>query len=126
MCAIDADCPELYRMNVRLARKEHRCSECSRLIAVGEKYNCAFMIYEGTPDTFRTCAHCRVGQMWLIENCGTFIHGDLIGEMQEHARDYPAVAPGLNVIVTGIKQQWRQGDILMVLPVQPAGIASHA
>lgn len=41
------------------ARKEHRCSLCSRTIRVGEVYRRCRMVWDDGPYVFRECAHCH-------------------------------------------------------------------
>jgi hypothetical protein len=57
MCMIDnADgpCIVLHKEN-RVARKEHYCYECRRIIAVGEKYLHEATLFDGRKETIKVC-----------------------------------------------------------------------
>jgi hypothetical protein len=60
------DRPTVYRAQTRRTRKPRKCEECGRPIAVGERDQNAFSVYEGHADTFSTCEHCLVGMQWLV------------------------------------------------------------
>jgi len=128
MCAID-DCDE--RVNVvqtadRIARKEHRCSECYRQIVKGEKYHYEFGTLEGDAVTYRTCPHCMVAREWLHKNCGGWIYQGVIEEICEHADEYPDLAEPLKLIVSGANARWKSiGGDLMPIPDMPPAISVH-
>lgn len=128
MCSIDGDYPDVYRATNPTARKPHNCSECGRTIQPGERYSRAFMVYEGAPETFRTCAHCQVGQEWLAENCNMIAHGSLMDEMQEHADIYRDHALGFLRIKAGMLRKWHRfdGAGLMRLPPLPVAVGEWA
>lgn len=128
MCSIDGDRPDVYRETTHTARKPHKCIECSRVIAPGERYSSAFMLYEGHPSTFKTCAHCMVGQAWLSENCGGIMHHGLIEEMEEHAQTYPDHKFGFLRIKAGMQRKWSRfdGSGLMRLPPLPVAVGEYA
>lgn len=79
MCGCD-DPPDVYRETVRRARKPHRCCECSRTIAAGERYQYASGVWDGRGDAFKTCIRCAALRRAVVEvdeACPVF--GDLIG-----------------------------------------------
>ncbi len=119
MCSIDYDPPSVHFTTVPTARREHKCDECGRKIAPGEKYRRAFGVWEGHANTFRTCAHCCVGQDWLLTNCNGFMHAALADEMQEHANEYRAVRFTMNRVRIGMRRGWERFDRLGLMPVQP-------
>ena len=41
-----------------VARKEHQCSQCSRMIQPGEKYHRQRNIFEGEPQVYKECWQC--------------------------------------------------------------------
>lgn len=130
MCLIEwADCNvAVSRTTSPKARKPHNCCECGRIIAAGERYEYNFFVQEGHADSFHTCAHCQVGYQWLTDNCGGHMVGgdSLIEEMDEHAREYPALAFGLRLIATAMRERWERfdGAGLVPLPPMPRSIAS--
>jgi hypothetical protein len=128
MCSIDGDAPDVYRATDHVARVQHKCIECNRVIEPGETYRRAFMVYEGHPDTYKTCTHCQVGQAWLAENCGGFLHHGLIEEMEEHAATYPDHRFGFLRIKVGMSRKWHRfdGAGLMRLPPLPVAVGEWA
>jgi hypothetical protein len=126
MCMIDDAEPwDLSKSYQVKARKPHACVECGRAIAAGETYTLDKGLYEGYWDTNKTCAHCKVGQQWLASNCGGWMYECVREEMQEHAREYPAIAFGLLRVAVGIKRDWKRfdGAGLMAIPQIPRAIA---
>ncbi len=103
MCMIDG-CDEFYRHyseRRRKARTKHRCSECGRTIQPKEIYSYVSAIGDRW-DTWKTCAHCLVAQLWLQRNCGGFMHASVFEDLQEHLEIFPALA----VLTTGIETKW--------------------
>lgn len=125
MCRIDeTERPTVSTTFSFTARKQHKCCECNRTISPGEKYLSTKNLYEGHWDTFRTCSHCAVAQRWLAENCGGWVFEQVGEEIEEHADEYPALAPGLLAVADGIKRRWTDGSGLMPIPEMPASIQS--
>lgn len=126
MCAID-DCDErveILREKDRVGRKEHRCSECWRTIAIGDTYHYEFGTLEGEAVTYRTCTHCMVARQWLSKNCGGWIYQGVIQEILDHADEYPDLAVPLREIVSGANAKWMAiGGRLMPVPDMPPAIS---
>ena len=58
-CDID-ECSILLRKDrVKAARKEHRCTECRRVIAKGESYLLEVILWDGRLDAYKTCQDCE-------------------------------------------------------------------
>ena len=126
MCAINGgETADFYHRSTRVARKQHRCEECARTIAVGEKYEHASLFYDRW-SAFKTCRHCMVSTGWLGHNCGGFLHGGVFDDIEEHTREYPELAFGLLRLAVGMKRKWKRFDTegLMKMPVMPASISS--
>ena len=84
MC--DCEAPECISTEWRKARKEHRCIECHVPIAPGELYEFISGIWDGEPDSYKTCRACAFKRKH-IENkrypeCGPCF-GDLVSEVRE-------------------------------------------
>lgn len=126
MCRYDGydDSPEVYREEVRTARKKHKCNECGRDIKPGETYENHFYVYDGDPGTVKICAHCRIAKTWIKVNCGGWVFEQVREEIEEHAKEYPRLALPLLRIAVGMKRRWRRfvGDTLMPIPRIPPGI----
>lgn len=52
------DMPRAYREITRKARKEHRCCECNLVIPAGDTYQYISGIWDGSPDSYKTCMNC--------------------------------------------------------------------
>ena len=81
VCDIDADNSVVYNASERTARKHHLCGECHRLIEPGERYEYVFEIYDGDPQSHKTCMTC--GQMGR-ELLGCILHGRVWQDIHEH------------------------------------------
>ena len=127
MCRIDgAERCMVIQSKDRKAAKMHLCSECGREIALGETYHYETTIFEGSRDSSKTCAHCMVGREWLIKNCGGFIYGEVIEEIQEHGDEYPKLRLPLYRVVAGARRKWQRfGNGLMTVPKMPPPISVH-
>ncbi len=75
MCSCEP--PEVWNgAKERVARKAHRCCECRRVIAVGERYEFCSGIWDSEPNSYKTCAQCallRTGaQRFVVDawDCG--------------------------------------------------------
>lgn len=56
---VDVDgCMELSSTKYPVARKEHKCGECRKVIVPGEKYESVSGMYDGHFDTYKTCLDC--------------------------------------------------------------------
>lgn len=54
------------------ARIPHQCSQCYRMIRVGEQYHRQRSIYDGEPQVIKTCAQCErlVMDLWNLDYRG--------------------------------------------------------
>lgn len=86
MCMWDDD-GESYQMadrQMRRARKEHRCTECNRTIAIGERHEVMKGLYDGHWDTHRVCAQCIEARRWLAEVCEGWLYTTIEEDLREH------------------------------------------
>ncbi len=49
---------EMYNCEFVKSRKDHRCVECSRVIAKGSQYQRISFLWEGAFETHHTCSDC--------------------------------------------------------------------
>lgn len=129
MCMADYndDRPTIYRTRNCRTRKPRKCDECGRAVSVGEIYGNSFMVYEGHGSTFVTCAHCIIGQQWLADNCGGFLHGAVWEDLEEHIGEYPTIAFPLSRLKIARQRQWQRFDQtgLMSVPAIPPTLESR-
>jgi len=52
------DGPSCYRTVVRRAKKPHVCCECREVIPAGTKYEYVSGIWDGRPESHKTCLSC--------------------------------------------------------------------
>jgi hypothetical protein len=84
-CYCDYDPPEFCHVEIRKARKEHKCYECSGRILKGEKYEHTRGKWEGCLSNFKTCVRCHDIRMWVKNNvpCLCWAYGNLIDDCRE-------------------------------------------
>lgn len=121
MCNLDYDRPDFYTATTHRARCIHKCEECRRLIQKGERYVRSSGKWEGRVDTFKHCLHCNVLVSWLNRECGGFMHGGVIGEIEEHVREYgvPAVGFSLARMYVNAGRKWDRHGQLLPVPAIP-------
>jgi hypothetical protein len=129
MCMIDgAETVDCLVTTYRKARKTHRCSECGRTIAPAERYRADFTVFDGEPHLYKCCAQCEAVRQWLNEECGGYVFGSVLEDMEDHLLEYvetlawalkykdpslPATSAKvrfLGHIVVGMKKGWRRRD----------------
>jgi hypothetical protein len=125
MCMVDdVDRVLVLGAVIYVAKKEHKCGECTRVIRSGEKYLRERFVFDGEPSTHRTCSHCQVVRHWLSGECGGWVYGAIEEDIREHAEG----GYGLPVIklAVGMRRNWttRKGALMTVptLPVVPRGV----
>lgn len=84
-CKCDYDPPEFCHIEIRTARKGHRCSECSGRILKGERYEYTHGKWEGFLDTFKICERCYDIRQWTKNNvpCLCWAYGNVIEDCRE-------------------------------------------
>jgi hypothetical protein len=55
---MDFEAPQAFQQAMRKARKSHQCCECGQEIAPRSWYEYSSGIWEGRPDSFKTCTTC--------------------------------------------------------------------
>jgi hypothetical protein len=109
MCMMDY-CDDMVTMlseSDPKARKPHRCNECRRVIAVGEKYHVDRYVFDGSMTAHKTCAHCMVAREWLAKECGGWVFGSVEEDLDEHLDSHGF---GLMRIARGMDVQWCRKD----------------
>lgn len=79
-CYCDYDRPEVYRSDIRKARKEYGCYECAGKILVGDKHEYHFGVMYGDSYNGRTCIKCVEIRDWVMGNipCLCWAHGNMM------------------------------------------------
>ena len=80
--------PELYEQFERTARKQHKCSECARVIEPGDKYELVKGKWDGEFDTFKTCKFCLDLFNFVRSHTSfEFAHGTLTEDIEYAVHD---------------------------------------
>lgn len=94
-CFCDYDAPAFYHMEIRRARKPHKCWECGGPILAGEHYEHVRGKWDNMVDTFNTCVRCRDLWTWTKNNvpCLCWAHGNRIDDCKEAIEEAAYRAP---------------------------------
>lgn len=89
--------PEFCRVARPVARKSHRCGECSRVIEAGERYENICGKWEGVIDTCKTCVFCLALRDYLEGrlHCFCWTYSNLLEDAVQTVRDIRDEYPGL-------------------------------
>ena len=84
-CYCDYDPPEFCHVEIRKARKEHKCEECSGRILVGERYEYTRGKWDGDISNFKICERCYDIRQWTKNNvpCLCWAYGNIIDDCKE-------------------------------------------
>lgn len=120
MCMVDdADRVNILSNVDRVARKEHRCGECGRMIQRGETYKVEAGVIDGRMDVYKTCAHCLVVREWLSGECGGWVYAATDEDIVEHCNGYGHPMSVYRLAV-GQRRNWRtRKGALMPVPKCP-------
>jgi hypothetical protein len=99
----DGDAPECFDSGTRVARKAHVCCECGESIAKGQKYEYASGVWEGRPDSFKTCLPCVEIRDHFA--CDGWIYGQLWSDLGENF--FPDMVAG-GPCMAGLSPQAKQ------------------
>lgn len=80
-CDIDDYCMLLKQTRPK-ARKEHKCTECKRVIKQGESYLYEVTLYDGDLDTWKTCSDCEAIREEFFKS--GYIYGEILFYLLEH------------------------------------------
>ena len=59
MCDLrNEECSQVWNNTTRMAKKEHTCECCGRLIAPREKYTRTFSLHDGYAQSWKSCREC--------------------------------------------------------------------
>ena len=119
MCMIEG-CDErahVWHESRQRAKKEHKCGECRRAIAVGEHYWRVWAISVDGPFNGKWCEHCNVAKEWLWVNCGGSLLSGVEEDIAQHVEEYRRM--DLARLDVGMRRRWRAFKRPGLLPVPP-------
>lgn len=96
-CYCDYEPATVYRASRQIARKQHKCAECARMIQPGERYESVFAIWDGDVGTPKTCQHCLALRDYVVAHvpCSCWSHHNMREDVLGDAEAYAHEAPGL-------------------------------
>ena len=96
MCDCDYERPSMHEVGTSIARKPHKCYECSRAILPGERYERAVGVWAGEFAVFKTCSLCLSLREFVGSRveCVCWGYGNVRCDAIETAR-YHSEVPGL-------------------------------
>lgn len=92
------------------ARKQHHCSECRIAIEPRDEYERTFGIWDGRPETFRTCMACVRARSTMLRalrkhypswphEAYEFYHGGLFEELPNAWADTGEISVGRELVL---------------------------
>lgn len=81
----DSYSPEFINERTPVARIEHKCGECDRIIKPGEKYESATGCWDGEVSTHKTCTDCLSVRKSFF--CNGWQYGVLWEMLADHIND---------------------------------------
>jgi hypothetical protein len=75
---------EFYKETYPVARKQHKCVDCFRLIESGEQYCYISGKSAGYITTSHQCMRCYSAAGWLVKVCNGYLLGGVIEDLTEH------------------------------------------
>jgi hypothetical protein len=67
------------------ARKEHKCTECHRVISPGEEYEYTFGVWDGEPGIYKTCSDCLSVRDTFF--CKGWVYSQVWEDVHQHLLD---------------------------------------
>jgi hypothetical protein len=64
------DYPSVFSNKLVKGKKDYRCCECSKAIAISEKHYSIFGVWDNHPRSYRVCSDCENVRKLLIEYFG--------------------------------------------------------
>ena len=120
MCMVDYSEPsKVFHRYERRARQEHKCDECGRVIAPGERYEAvAGLDYDDHWWKAKCCEHCQWARGWLNVQCNGFVYHGVREDLEEHwDEDYLLRDLDLGRRIIGMRRKWQRKDgSLMPVP----------
>lgn len=95
MCSCeDGERATVFHAALVRARKAHRCYECNRTIAPGDRYERSVALFEGSWDSTAVCLKCNaIRQAWHdVEGCWApygSLRGDILDDCLRELRRQP-------------------------------------
>jgi hypothetical protein len=88
---------KVYERQTHVARKEHKCSECSRMIQPKERYEHAFGILSAGAYVYKTCSLCLDLREFVVAHvpCSCWTHRNMREDVMNDAQGWAHEAPGL-------------------------------
>jgi len=87
-CGCDDLAPSVFNEKFVKARKEHKCCECGKDIAIGEIYEYTFGVWDGDASSYHTCEKCSDLKASLSGLGFCLVYEELHEAHQEYLSEY--------------------------------------
>lgn len=90
---------DVYSVETRKARKQHRCYECQGSIRAGEVYERVATLYDGSWDTARTCCRCLDVRQYITAHapCFCWMHGSMLDDAKAVIDEHGHISAGFYI-----------------------------
>lgn len=108
----DGDGPSCSSSVTRTARKEHTCTECRAPIPKGTKYQYASGVWDGRPDSFKTCLLCVeirdhfACEGWIYETLWSDLRENFFPDMKCGGQCMTGLSPGAKRKLIDARMEW--------------------
>lgn len=118
----DGDYPDFFKtQKIKSARKEHKCSECGRVIAAKESYEKTTGKWGGNIYTFTQCNHCQIACNLLIKYCDGYVFGSVKEDIYEHINEVLPWSRDARRIYAGMSNKWKFNGKMLNIPKLKCG-----
>lgn len=126
----DGDRPSCSSSATRIARKPHWCSECADEIPRGARYEYASGVWDGRPDSFKTCLSCveirnhfACGNGWIYGDVWSQIMENFFPDMRAGGKCMDGLSPEAKARMFEMRIEWMFESELEINGAIPPGFA---
>jgi len=96
-CYCDYEPVDMLSKATPTARKPHKCSECARSIAPGERYESSQFLFDGKFHIHKTCQRCTAVRDYVKAHvpCFCWAYTEMLEAAKDTIDNYAHQAPGL-------------------------------
>lgn len=92
-CDCGGEYPDVGRTEMRIARKQHKCYECSKAIQKDERYEFNTQLYDSHWSVAKTCCRCLAVREYVEAHapCFCWMYGSMLDDakavIEEHGHE---------------------------------------
>jgi len=105
------ECVKILTEKNVVAKKQHKCGECSRVIEVGETYLYESFVGDGF-GTHKTCRHCVPVRdiAMAIDSEDMFFYGMIESQLWESGASDDPSEWKVRLAIAGMNRKWKRKD----------------